>query len=414
MTEGPVIAYVLQRFPSVSETFIEREIRELLRQGANLNLYALESPRRDETPHDLGADRVFYAQELLRQMPRSQWSSVLQSQPEAVLSELWWLTIRPLPNVRMARAHLKHFSAMLALVAAMRERNTVLVHAHFAYIPAALGASVARLLRVPFTFSGHAWDLFVKPRMLRDKVRRAAAVVTCTEAGRAQVLRLAPEAAEKVRTIRHGVEMPTETRLSTEGAKSGPFALLSVGRLVEKKGFDVLLRACQRLAAEGVEFQCEVVGDGPLRQKLEALSTRLGLEGRVQFVGALPHAEVLDRLRAADCFCLPCRVARSGDRDGVPNVLLEAAAVGVPIVSTTCGGVPEFVEDEVTGLLVPPEDAEALAERLLGICGEPGRARTLAEAALRKVLREYNLAQNGAELLELFRSVIGTSSPDSA
>jgi glycosyltransferase involved in cell wall biosynthesis len=339
------LVYLLDHFPRLTERFVLTEIAELRRQGDEVLVVARRSEH-DPEPDAAGVD-------VLRLPERVGSSAVvaLARSPRRALPALAW-AIRAR---RYEREALRAFGEA-AWLARRLPASTERLHAHFAHGSATLALLLARLTGRPFSFTAHAYDVLVAthPLLLRRKVDEAAFVVAVSEFTRARLA----AGNGKVAVVRNGVEPPAPA------APDDPPLVLAVARLVEKKGLDTLLRACAELVRRGVRFRCELVGDGPERGRLEALARELDLGDAVRLSGARPHAEVAGRLARARAFALPCRRARDGDEDALPVALVEALAAGVPVVTTGVGGIPEAVEDGVSGLLVPPEDPRALADAL--------------------------------------------------
>jgi glycosyltransferase involved in cell wall biosynthesis len=236
---------------------------------------------------------------------------------------------------------------------------------------------------LPFTFTAHARDLYQIPDgALVGRAREASAVVTCCQTNVEHIVGVAGETGTPVELVYHGVDLRRFRPASRRGENRVPL-IISVGRLVEKKGFDDLLRACGLIAANGIKFRCEIYGDGPCRGELEAFRDRLGLGQMVTFCGQRTQAELISIYQRADLFALTPRVTDDGDRDGVPNVIVEAMACGVPIVSTRVGGISEVVGSGINGLLVAEHDSGAIAACLEELLNDAGRRRSLGAVGAR-------------------------------
>jgi glycosyltransferase involved in cell wall biosynthesis len=271
------------------------------------------------------------------------------------------------------------------------------------------------LTGIPFSFTAHAKDLYLtEGEILRDKMREAEFVLTCTSYNKRYLDELGGTLT-RVHLIYHGLDLSRFERTGNDQivplaawSESGRLPLvLSVGRLVDKKGFDTLIRACALLRDQNLRFRCLIYGDGPKRDELEALIRSLGLEGVVEMPGALLQDDLIEVYRQAAVFALPCQVLENGDRDGLPNVLVEAMAMEVPVVSTDVSGVPELVESGVNGFLVPPRSPQPLAERLRDLLDDPALRRRFAEAGRRKVMGEFSLQRNTRRVLALFQATMG-------
>ncbi len=273
------------------------------------------------------------------------------------------------------------------------------VHGYFAHQPAAVAAAVSRLTDLPYGFSAHALDARKTPtRDLERRSEEAAVVVACNHDVAAEITAVG----RRPVLVRHGVDL---SRFSpTDPTDQRPVRLLAVGRLVEKKGFDVLLDAVARI--EG-DVRLDLVGDGVLRDELAAQVDRLGLAGRVRLLGRLTHATLPALYAAADLVVVPSVVDRAGDRDGLPNVVLEAMASARPVVATTVAAIATAVRDQVTGVLVPPRDPAALAAAITGLVTDPARRTVLGRAGRRVAEQEFGLAQCGAELCRVLEQAYG-------
>jgi glycosyltransferase involved in cell wall biosynthesis len=251
---------------------------------------------------------------------------------------------------------------------------------------------------LPWSGSAHAKDIWTTPDWeKREKLAACEWLVTCTAANRDHLAALAPNG--KVELVYHGLDFrrfpsPPNRRSMRDGRNpSDPVIVLSVGRLVEKKGMDVLLEALARLPS-ALHWRFVHVGGGPLRDALARRAHTLGITARVVWRGALSQDELLPEYRAADIFALACRIARDGDRDGLPNVLIEAQSQALPCVATMVSAIPELIVDGVTGLLVPPDSPEAFARTLESCIKDPARRAALGEAGRARVVAEFDLHDN--------------------
>jgi glycosyltransferase involved in cell wall biosynthesis len=278
------------------------------------------------------------------------------------------------------------------------------LHAHFASTPARVAMLTHRLTDIPYTFTAHAKDIYVSdPEAFRVKLERARAVVTCTQYNHDFLLeQYGPLCDGKVHRIYHGLDISQFKFNSSARADSTEPVILSVARLVEKKGLGDLIAAADILRRRGRVFQVEIIGSGPQRERLKAQAKRLGLADRTSLTGAQPHDVVCLAYQRAAVFVLPCVIASNGDRDGIPNVLLEAMASGVPVVSTPVSGIPELVESAVNGLLVPPNDPAALAEAIDKLLASSELRENLARAARARIESSFSVDTGAEKLLALF------------
>jgi glycosyltransferase involved in cell wall biosynthesis len=251
-----------------------------------------------------------------------------------------------------------------------------------------VGRFASLLLGTPFAVSAHAVDVWTAPaRELRVRLADARVVLSCYEEAREYLTRLMA-GRTPVMLARHGVEIPADP----VRAEASPPVLLAVGRLIEKKGFDTLLRAAALLRERGLEFRLHIAGDGPLWPNLARLVGELDLAEHARFVGPLTRAELEPHFARAAVFVLPCQVASDGNRDGLPNTVLEAMARRLPVVSTTMPSVREAIDDGCEGLLVSPKDPRALADALAKLLADPSLRARLGEAGRERVKREHNRA----------------------
>ena len=387
---GPVL-YVLKRYPRLSETFVVRELATLEALGEHVLVDALLPP--EDGPRHPEADRVAAVVRYLPRGPRLRDCQLASAHARLALRH---------PR-RWAREALAAWRRGLwrrflqAGLTAERARTSAAVHlhAHFATAACEVAGIAGRLVGLPVTVTAHAKDIFHADNapLLPRRLGGLAAVVTVSEHNAAHLASVVPEV--PIRHIPNGVAAPS--------ASHGPApdgTVLCVARLVEKKGVDTLLRAVAEIAPRRPDLTVEIVGEGPLRPALERLAAELGLGRRVRFAGALAFPDVEAAYRRAAMVVLACRVAGDGDRDGLPTVLLEAMARGLPVVSTAVAGIPELVEGN--GLLVPPDAPAALAAAIERLLADPGAARVLGAAGRSTVLGAHDPVVSARALQRLF------------
>lgn len=374
----PRIGYVVKRFPRLSETFIVNEVLALERRGLAIEIFSLKEPR-SEPRHD----------DLLRAL-RAPVTYLSPPDPE-----------RPRAGDEGGEARLRRRAAALARFAT--ERGLTHLHAHFGNSATRATMLASRMSGTPYSFTAHARDIFdagVETAALAEKVRGARFVVTVSDHNQGYLARrLGPALARRVVRLYNGLDM--ERFAPAPAHVRDPFFVLAAGRLVEKKGLAVLVRACARLRGQGIPLRCVIVGDGPERGRLRAEIEALGLSSTITLAGAQPQAFLLAEMRRAAVFALPCVVSATGDRDGLPTVLLEALAVGLPAVSTTLPGIDEIITDRMTGLLVPPDDPEALAAAVGELLARPGLRHAIAVAGRRRALERFDVTTTSRALHDL-------------
>jgi glycosyltransferase involved in cell wall biosynthesis len=401
------IAFVLKGYPRLSETFIAQEIAALERRGLDILIVSLRrptDPRRHPVHDEIRAALVYLPEYLLLEPLRvlRAWWRVRRTQRYRAVRSLWLKDLRrdPTPN-RMRR-----FGQALVLAAEL-PGDVKRLHAHFLHTPASVARYAAALLGLPWTGSAHAKDIWTTPEWeKREKLASCEWLVTCTRANCEHLAALAP--AGRVELVYHGIDLdrfPKKTSLSQTtrdgGNAADPVVILSVGRLVEKKGTDVLLQALARIPSS-LHWRFVHVGGGPLKNKLSRLAGDLSLSSRVQWRGALTQDALLLEYRNADLFALASRIARDGDRDGLPNVLAEAQSQALACVATRVSAIPELVRDGQTGLLVAQDDPDALARALETLIASPARRRALGQAGQSRVAESFALDANIEALARKF------------
>ena len=400
------VGIVLKGYPRLSETFIAQEILALERRGLDVLIISLRHPtetRRHPVHAEIRAS-VHYLPEYLYQGPLRvlrAWRRWRRSAAYRTVFALWLrdLAREPTPS------RVRRFGQALVLAAEL-PADVSRLHVHFLHTPASVTRYAALLRGLPWSGSAHAKDIWTTPEWeKREKLADCEWLVTCTQANRDHLDALAP--AGRVELVYHGLDLArfpafTGRRPARDGADaSDPVTILSVCRLVEKKGMDVLLEALARLPAT-LNWRLVHVGGGPLHGALERQARKLGIASHITWCGSLAQDQLLPKLRSADLFALACRIAADGDRDGLPNVLVEAQSQGLACVATRVSAIPELIRDGLTGVLVDPEAPDALARALQMLITDPARRALLGSAARARVAAEFTLEANFARLAEKF------------
>jgi glycosyltransferase involved in cell wall biosynthesis len=279
------------------------------------------------------------------------------------------------------------------------------IHAPWADGPATAAWAASYFSGIPFSFSARARDLHPPDGALLEKMAAAKLVRTNTLANRDYLAGLAPQCAHKLVNVYNGVSLAAPAR--RELAAGPPHRLLAIGRLVPKKGFATLVEAVRLLVQQGQDIDLTIAGDGPERRRLAELVQRCGLGGRVSLPGFAPHAQVPGLLAAAHLLVMPSQIAPSGDRDGIPNVILEALAAETPVVATPVAGIPEVIRPGDTGWLAPPENPQAIAAAIAAALADPDAARRLARRGQALVRREFDSRENYGRLKRCFHQAMG-------
>lgn len=387
MTERPlVVAYVVDRWQQLSETFIREEVATLRGLGTEVVVVALGAGDLDPPAGD-GAIRL----DLVAAAPGHRWSTARH------------LLLRPLATARLAvalarmRPESPHWKRSLPSVAAtLAHRRVQWVHAHFAWEASGVAQALAAMLGTGWSMTAHANDIFVRNHHLGRKLAQIDHLVTVCRYNVEQL-----DAAHGPLPDTHVVVCGVNVPPPSPTPPTPDIDVLAVGRLVPKKGFDLLVRAAALLVGDRPDLRIVVVGDGPERPALEALIDELGVRPNVRFAGSMEHGDALHHLARAAVVCLPARIAPDGDRDSMPVVLKEAMAAGVPVVGTAVVAIPEMVDNEV-GRLVAPEDPEALARALAELVDDPQERARLGAAGRRRVQERFTLDAEVARLRELF------------
>src|SRR5438874_9852235 len=387
-------AYLFERFPSFGQTFCYREVAELDRQGIAPPIFSIREPK-DEPPQDWDGrivKRVHYLpeeKELLDDVRRASTKGKVAAEIGAALDE-WGRRIDFLRLYQAVYVGLR-----------LQELGIRHVHAHFAGMAARTAFWIDRFFSIPFSFTAHANDIFA-PRDFEiglDKLVDAARIIVTETDFAAQFLRERfPQRADRIHRIYNGLNLAEFGRTNFS---STPPLIVSIGRLIAKKGFADLIRACGLLAERGKPFQCEIIGEGPLENELRAQIKQLDLQNCVVLAGAKPQSEVRQRLAAANIFVLPSVVDAQRGMDNLPTVIMEAMATGLPVVSTNVGGIPEMVTENETGFLVPAGDAAALAEVIDKLTGDPALADKVGRAGYQHAQKLFSIEKNVRELSNL-------------
>ena len=403
------VGYILKMFPRFSETFILSEILELERQGLELRIFSLKRPDDGVFHADVARVRApvtYLPESVLRAGPAyaAAHREVFGWDRRRYLRWLWSTMRRAIQKRRPAG--LKHFLRAGFIAPLLRREGIGHVHAHFATSATSVALHLHELAGVSYSFTAHAKDIYrhsVESDSLERKLRSARFAVTVSDYNRRYLAHLG--GAERLVRIYNGLDVD---RFAPNGrAREEPPLVLAVGRLVEKKGFADLICACALLREDGCSFRCRIAGKGELEPELRTLIVELDLEERVELVGPIPREQLLTVYRRASVVVAPCVIGADGNRDGLPTVVVEAMALGVPVVATDVTGIPEVVEDGRTGLLVPQHHPEALATAIRRVLAEPAWAEAMVRAGRARVEREFDLRANVASLRNLLQEAIG-------
>ena len=406
------VAYLLLHFPFLTETFVAEEIKAVRDLGVDVQIVSLleADPRPAQQLSRALLPYCWYAPGLASSQLWWAQFYFLLTRGGAYLALLWRLLRCPYPTkpLSLFAKRLVIFLKAVAVAHHLRHYNVDLFHSHFAWLSGAAAWVCARLLKTPFTVTTHAYDLFAKDDLLALVAGEASQVVTISEFNRQYIAQRGVRAPDGISVIRCGVDLEQIAGVNGDHApvNAGPVRILSVGSLVPKKGHRDLVEACRILKERSIPFRCTIIGGGGDESGLRSLIAQFDLTSEVSLRGALPNHEIIQAYREHDIFALASVVAPNGDRDGIPVVMMEAGALGLPLVSTHVSGIPELVQHGRTGLLAPAGDAAALADALATLAGDPALRRRLGQAANALVSAEYGITLNAQRLVTLFRQLI--------
>lgn len=392
------VAYLFERFPSFGQTFCYREVAELERQGMTLQVYAIRRPANEpEQNWDRQiVDRVHYLPEekaLVAEVDNALRKKAVPSEVRDTVQQ-WG---RQSDFLRLYQA--------IYIGLRMQRDGVGHLHAHFAGMAARTAYWVGRFFGMPYSFTAHANDIFA-PRdfvvSLQKLLEAAAAIVTVSDYSANDLKARFPGSATKVHRVYNGVDL---TRFHPPDPGSGTPAIVSIGRLIEKKGFADLISACALLTSRRRGFVCEIIGEGPLEGTLRAQIVDADVQGCVRLVGPKTQAEIALRLSHATIFALPCVREADGGMDNLPTVIMEAMAAGLPVISTPLGGIPEMVEHDVNGELVPERDPAAICAAMERLISDPERARRLGDKGRHIAQEKFSIETSARRLRELFEEI---------
>lgn len=396
------VGYVLKRYPRYSETFVVTEILAHEAAGLEIEIFALRSVEETHFQDMLGQVRapVTRVPDSFR-TPEALWSLIRAAR--GTLPGGW----AALESIEGAEG--RDVAQAIVVALACHARGIGHLHAHFGTVSTSVARLAARLAGIGYSFTAHAKDIYHEydePVELDLKLRDAAAAVTVSDYNLAYLRERFGTDADKVVRIYNGLNLE---RFAYAPPAAPQGEILAVGRLIEKKGFDVLIEAMRLLRAEGRDATCRIIGAGDDGPRLAAQIAAAGLADAVRLDGPRPQVEVMAALRAASMLACPCVVGEDGNRDGLPTVLLEAMALGTPCVATDVTGIPELVRNGETGLCVPQRDPQALAAAIAQLLDAPALGQRLSRAGRELIEREFDIARNTTRLRGVFAGALAAA-----
>jgi glycosyltransferase involved in cell wall biosynthesis len=392
----PALGMILKGYPRISETFISNEILLLERLGFNIHLISMRRGRENFTHESVRhiRARVDYLPEtLLAPLPTFLFHNFqLAAQKPRIYAAALKTALRRFRRTRKS-ATIKHlFQAGVLVHKFLPASEIIHLHAHFAHSPTSVAMFAGQLSGLDFSFTAHAKDIYTaNSAQLREKISLAKFVVTCTEYNKQHLLNLSDGLPVAIHRIYHGIDTGLFTAQTEEKpAPQPPYEILTVARIIAKKGLPTIYKALKILSDRGIAFTHTLIGEGEDREMIVSLIEALGLSGLTRVIGTQPHDVVLDHYRRADVFVLGCEVAPDGDRDGIPNVCLESMAMGLPVATTDVSAIPELIENEKTGLLVPAGQPEQLAQAMLRMLTDQDLRNRVIPAAHRRIRQDFD------------------------
>ncbi len=410
---APKLAVLVKGWPRLSETFIAQELVALQDAGHRFDIWSLRHPTdtKRHPLHDRFHGQVHYLPEYLYQEPDRVWAARDRARTMPGYSrayEIWRQDLRRDPTHNRVRRF-----GQACVLAAELPSETLAMYAHFMHTPSSVARYAAIMRGLPWSFSAHAKDIWTSPdwekrEKLQASTEGAAFGATCTAIGANHLRGLADDPA-RVELIYHGLDLARFPPAPERPLRKvdAPFHMLSVGRLVEKKGFDRLVQALA-LLPQHLDWHWTHIGGGALSEQLRDLAGTLGLAHRIRWQGACDQPEVIAAMRAADLFVLPSRIAADGDRDGLPNVLMEAASQKLPILSTPVSAIPEFIRDGVHGTL-SEDTPQALADAIAALAARPDKAAAMANTAHDRLMEDFRMEPGIARLSRRLRALCAES-----
>lgn len=407
----PKTAYVLLWFPKPSETFVFREVINLWQMGLPLKVFTL-----------YGEFRKGLSIEMKSVSDRAERLGIpfLKTIPQSLL--YWWRRDRELTREVLRTVSLRRWSGLektgenlwaffcaFHLARRFEEEGIEHIHAPWASGPATAAWTASRLTGIPFSFTARAWDIFTVDKALKDKILAATFIRSETKYNIEYMSRLIDGDGRGMHLTYNGV--PLKEHREAPVNMRPPYRLFALGRFVGKKGYEYLLEACKIMLEQGIDFQLTLAGDGPRGARLMRLTRKLGLSDRVSYPGFVPYDSVSALFASSDIFVMPSVVDSSGDRDGIPTVIMEALMHRVPVIATNVSGIPEVIEDGVTGRLIPEKDPSAIAQAVMAMVRDRQNAIEMAERGRSRVREQFDPERNHRGIIEIYRQYFRPGDP---
>ncbi len=404
----PTLAYILKGYPRISETFISNEILLLERLGFSMRLFPMRRGREDfchDSVKQIRARIDYLPTELLIDLPRLIGPNILCAvkQPARYRQALKTAVRRYRRTGKQATFKHLFQAGYMTEHFLSRDPSICHLHGHFAHSPTSVTMFASLLSGLNYSFTAHAKDIYTShPDQLREKLEKAVFVSTCTLHNKAYLESLSDNSAASIHCIYHGIDLELFTNEDTRYKARPPYKLMTVARITPKKGLPTIYRALKKISDQGVDFHHVLIGDGDQRQAILTLIDELGLQGRCSWLGTRPHDEVLEQFVRSDLFILGSQIADDGDRDGIPNVLVESLAMGVPAVATSVSAIPEIVQNNQTGLTVNQKDSDALAAAIMTLLTDTELRKKVIGNGRQLVREQFDNSRLIVDLARLF------------
>jgi glycosyltransferase involved in cell wall biosynthesis len=403
------ILYILNRFPKISETFILNEIVGLINLGHKVRIVSLLKPLEKKFHKEIRDYNLIKLTHYLKYRPGHY--SRLKTFEKGIKkffeckfltkeqkAQLIYLCYEKKQGKEVA---FRKFLDVLNIIKIIRKEKIKHIHNHFAGPNVDYAYVLNKVIGIPYTFTTHAYDIFSEVQKdMKKWANNAKKVIAVSKFNKKYMNKKLGIPLNKIQIITYSKYLDKLKPLKKH--RRSPFKIISISRLAEKKGYPYLIEACKILKDKKIEFSCEIQGEGPERKKLEMLIKKYRLKNKVKLGEALTHEEVIEFMKTGSVFVLPCIRAKNGDMDGIPNVLMESMALEIPTISTDVTGIPELIDNNINGIIVPQNNAESLAQAIIKIKNNPDFADKIRKKGRKKVMEKFNVEKNVRKLVRVF------------
>ncbi|MCL4244245.1 MAG: glycosyltransferase [Candidatus Dadabacteria bacterium] len=400
------VLYVLDNFPKLSETFILNEITDLLSRDVEIEILALNNPDETVVNEDVSKFDLPHLTRYFQLPPISKLNLAGCLTPGFCV--LLWRSY----NSYRSSFDFKHLIRLCYY--SHYYRNIDIVHAHFAYRAAIVGMQIGNLLRKPFTFTAHAYEIFNKNHYSKARLRTlsnaANKIFTPSAFNKNYIIGETGVSEEKIEIIRATIPLEKFDTVKTSSPVLDTIKIISIGRLVEKKGFEYLIKAIKIVIEKHKEVELNIIGEGKLQNELINVTLKLGLDNKIKFMGARSNEECIEELGKSDIAVLPCVIAQNGDMDVCPLTLQEAMAMGIPVISTEIGSIKELIENRKEGILVSERDEIGLADAILELIKNPELRKYMGSKGMEKIIKEFNINTQMSKQTQIWQKMMNNPS----